>query len=345
MSPTDGRVLSPEAQEALRLRAVRAVLAGGSQSDVARVMGVSRQHLNRWMRLRREGGWKALQSQKRGPKTGASARLAGWQAATIVNLIRDRTPDQLRLPFVLWTRQAVGGLIAERFGITLSLSSVGRYLHRWGFTPQKPLKRARERDPAAVARWLKKEYPKIRRTARKEQAEIHWGDEMGLRSDHQTGTSYAPKGRTPVIAGTGRRFGCNMISALSNRGRLRFMVFRKRFTSEVFIEFMERLIRNAPRKTFLIVDNLAAHKSRAVETWLAVRQERIRVFYLPPYSPELNPDEMLNHDVKANALGRRRPSDAHDMEADLRGYLRGTQRRPDIVRNYFRAPSVRYAAH
>ena len=157
----------------------------------------------------------------------------------MVNLITDRTPDQLKLPFVLWTREAVADLVRERFGIKISVWTAGRYLKRWGFTPQKPMRRAWERDDATVRRWLKVQYPRIRGEAKREGAEIHWGDEMGLRSDHQAGRSYSPKGKTPVIEGTGQRFGCNVISTVTNRGTLRFMVFRRRFTAKVFIEFLE----------------------------------------------------------------------------------------------------------
>ena len=186
--------------------------------------------------------------------------------------------------------------------------------------------------------------PEIRRCAKREKAEIHWSDEMGLRSDHQAGRSYGLRGRTPVIPGTGQRFGCNMISSITNRGRLCFMVFKQRFTASVFLAFLRRLLRQVKCKIFLIVDNHPAHRSRAASRWLDQHQHRIRLFYLPTYSPQLNPDEMLNQDVKTNAVGRRRPSDRAEMIADVRSYLRSTQHQPDIVRNYFHAESVCYAA-
>lgn len=345
MKQNDARSLSPSAQEALRRRVVAALQGGMKQVEAARVFGVSRAALNVWMRAWREGGRGALASRKRGRKS-AGGKLAPWQAATLVNLITDRTPNQLKLPFVLWTRQAVAALVRERFGITLSVWTAGRYLKRWGLTPQKPVRRAWERDEAAVARWLKREYPRIAREARKEKAEIHWGDEMGLRSDHQAGRSYSPRGVTPVIPGTGRRFGCNMISTVTNRGTLRFMVFKARFTAPVFIGFLDRLLRSVKGRVYLIVDGHPVHKSRAVARWLAREdnRERIRLILLPAYSPDLNPDEFLNHDVKQNAVGRRRARDAGDLMADVRGYLRSTQKRPQIVRHYFQAPSVRYAA-
>jgi transposase len=313
--------------------------------EAAKVFGVSYSVIGKWQRRRRAGGRAALTEDRRGRPTGQT-RLAPWQAAVIVNLITDRTPDQLKLPFVLWTRQAVRELIRERFGLSLSVWTVGRHLRRWGFTPQKPVRRAWERDDAAVRRWLKVVYPHIRRQAKAAKAEIHWGDEMGLRSDHQAGRSYSPKGQTPVIAGTGQRFGCNMISTVTNRGTLRFMVFKHRFTTAVFIEFLARLVRSAPGKVFLIVDGHPVHKSAAARRWLnrGENREKICLFILPSYSPDLNPDEFLNNDVKQNAVGQRRARNQQDLIADVRCYLRSTQKRPDIVSNYFQAPSVRYAA-
>jgi transposase len=339
----DARKLSPAAQEDLRRRVVAVVRGQGmSQVEAARTFQVSRASIHNWLRAVERGGTTALKSRKRGPKP--HSRLAPHQAATIVRMIDDRCPDQLRLPFALWTREAVGQLIAQRYGIGLSVWTVGRYLAKWGFTPQKPLRRAYEQDPAAVKRWLEEQYPAIRIAAKAEKAEIYWGDEMGLRSDHQTGTSYGRKGRTPTIPGTGKRFGCNMISAITNRGHLLFMVLQRRFNSAVFLVFLARLVRQVGRNAFLIVDGHPAHRSAVVKRWLAEQARRIRVFYLPWYSPKLNPDELLNQDVKSNAVGRRRPADQDEMISSVRGYLRSTQKQPQIVRGYFQEENVRYAA-
>lgn len=339
----DARRLAPAAQEDLRRRVVRAVREQGlSKVKAARTFGVSRASVHNWLRAVEQGGVRALKSRKRGPKP--HCRLAGHQAATVVRIIEDRCPDQLHLPFALWTREAVQGLIARRYGIQVSVWTVGRYLRRWGFTPQKPLRRAYEQNPVAVKRWLEEEYPAIRRRAKAEKAEIYWGDEMGLRSDHQTGTSYGRQGQTPTVPGTGRRFGCNMISAITNRGHLLFMVFKRRFTARVFLQFLRRLVRQVGRKAFLIVDGHPVHRSRAVARWLGEHGEELRLFYLPWYSPELNPDELLNQDVKGNAVGRRRPQDEQDMVESVRSYLYSTQKQPHIVRSYFQHATVRYAA-
>jgi transposase len=313
-----------------------------AQTKAAEVFGLSRTAVGNWVRAQRAGGWAALKAKPQGrPKQ--PSRLKGWQAAQIVRTITDRTPDQLKMPFVLWTREAVGSLIEERFGVSVSVWTVGRWLRAWGFTPQKPIRRAFEQNPAAVERWLKDEYPRVRAQAKAEGAEINWGDEMGLRSDHQAGTSYGRKGQTPAIPGTGQRWRCNMISSITNRGTLRFMVFKQRFTAAVFIDFMRRLIRSVGRKVYFIVDGHPVHKSAKVKRWLADRPDQIRLFLLPAYSPDLNPDEFLNHDVKQNAVGRRRARSREEMMADVRGYLRSTQRQPAIVKRYFHAPSVQYA--
>ena len=339
----DARRLAPAAQEDLRRRVVRAVQERGlSKVEAARTFGVSRAAIHTWLKAVATGGEAALRARKRGPKP--HCRLAGHQAATVVRLITDRCPDQLRLPFALWTREAVQQLIARRYGIRVSVWTVGRYLRRWGFTPQKPLRRAYEQDPVAVRRWLAEEYPAIRQRAKREKAEIYWGDEMGLRSDHQSGTSYGRRGQTPTVPGTGRRFGCQMISAITNRGHLLFLVYKERFTARVFLHFLRRLVRQVGRRAFLIVDGHPVHRSAEVKRWVVAHAQQLQLFYLPWYSPELNPDELLNQDVKTNALGRQRPENQLQMMGTVRSYLRSTQKQPHIVRSYFQKDSVRYAA-
>jgi len=313
-----------------------------SQAEAARIFGVSRQSVNGWHRCWRENGIRALRSRPRGRPS--QIQSAPWQATTTVRLITERCPDQLKLPFALWTREAVRDLIASRFGIRLSVWTVGRYLKRWGFTPQKPLRRAYEQNPKVVKQWLRKEYPSIRNHAKREGATIYWGDETGMRSDYQAGRSYGRRGQTPVIMGTGQRFRCNMISAITNRGKLAFMVFDKGFKTAVFLNFLRRLIRHSRRKVFLIIDGHPVHKSARVSWWVKRHQKKIRLFFLPGYSPDLNPDEFLNHDVKTNAVGRKRPRHRNELITNVRKFLWSTQHRPEKVRKYFHHSTVRYAA-
>jgi len=342
MKTKDARSLSREAQEALRIRAVKAVLTGLTQLKVAALFSVSRQALSHWLKVYQAQGLRALKTKRHGRRRGGA--LKPWQAAQIVKAIKDRCPDQLKLPFYLWTRDAVAQLIERRFGITLSVWTVGRYLKRWGFTPQKPVRRAYEQDDQVVRRWLHQEYPAIRQQAKREQAAIYWSDTMGLRSDDTVGRSYGRRGQTPIIPGTGQRFGCNMISAITNQGQLNFMVFKEHFTVEIFLIYLNRLIKQAKRKVFLIVDRHPVHRANKVKYWIEDHQDSMRLFFLPGYSPELNPDEMLNQDVKSNAIGRTRPHNQSELIKNVRGYLFSRQKHTQVVRNYFKEQSVCYAA-
>ena len=342
MKTKDARSLPAVAQEDLRRKAVKAVLGGMKQVEAAKVLGVTRQAIGKWLKAYRQGGLKTLKAKRQGRPRGGS--LLGWQSAQIAKSIVDRCPDQLKMPFYLWTREAVGQLIERRFGIRLSVWTVGRYLGRWGFTPQKPMRRAFEKNPEAVHRWLDEKYPAIRKQAKQEKADIYWGDEMGMRSDHTVGRSYGRRGQTPVILGTGVRFGCNMISAITNKGQLNFMVFKQRFKAHVFEEFLRRLVRQSERKVFIIVDGHPVHRSGKVKKWLNKNEKHIRLFFLPSYSPELNPDEILNQDVKSNAVGRKRARCQSELIANVRSYLWGRQRRPNVVKKYFSEKHVSYAA-
>jgi transposase len=346
----DARRLSPDAQEDLRRRVVYAVRVDGmSAAQAARTFGVCRQSVSAWGRRVESDGVRALSAQKRGPKIGVN-RLLG-DASTergIVRSIRGGCPDQMLLPFALWSRAAVMALIKKRSGRSISLSTAGRYLRRWGFTPQKPMRRAYERDPAAVAAWLKEQYPAIRKRAKDENALILWGDEMGLRSDDQIGRSYAPRGQTPVVNATGKRFGCNMISAISNLGQLWFMVFAGKLDAKLFIAFLARLLRvRADRKLFLIVDSHPAHKAAKVTRWLDEKPDersgRLTLFFLPGYSPELNPDECLNQDTK-QAMRKTRPRHQCELIDNVRSHLRRRQKQPQVVKRFFQEHHVRYAA-
>jgi transposase len=342
MDKIDFRALPPKAQEDIRRKAVTAVIDGKTQIEAAELFGITRQAVGNWIEMYQNGGEDALRAKVRGRRKGKT--LKPWQAAQIAKTVIDKNPDQLKFPFYLWTREAVGKLIEKRFKVELSVWTVGRYLKDWGFTPQKPVKKAFEQNPEAVRAWLAEEYPAIRTRAKRTGAEIHWGDEMGLRSDHATGTTYGLRGKTPTIPGPGRRFGCQMISSITNRGRMSFMVFKEKFRVPVFIEFLRRLVRNAQIKIILIVDGHSVHRSAKVTKWVSERKNQIEIEYLPGYSPELNPDEYLNNDVKANAVGRRRARDAQELMSNIRCYLRSTQRLPIIVRRFFDEEHVRYAA-
>lgn len=253
-------------------------------------------------------------------------------------------PNQLRLPFYLWTRVAVVQLIAQTYGVQLSLTSVGRYLKAWGLSAQKPVRRAYERNDEAIARWLAEDYPAIARQAKRAKATIYWGDEMGVRSDHGTGTSYAPVGQTPVIRATGQRFGCHMISAITNKGALAFMVFTGKFVADGFVAFLRRLLKQATGPVYLIVDGHPVHKSRLAKEFVARQGKRLRLILLPGYCPALNPDELLNQDVKTNAVGKSRLRHKAELLDIMRRHLHQRPKQPEMIRNLFREKHVRYAA-
>ncbi len=332
---TDARTLEPSALHLLRRQVVRAVRGGMPQTEAARTFGASLRAVSKWRRLDRDGGLRALTLKRRGRRPG-EGRLNGTR---IRSLIVGKLPDQLKLPFYLWTRAAVASLIAREYGIAVSLVTVGRYLRAWGVSPQKPVRRAYERNDAAITRWLKQAYPALARQAKRDKAAIYWGDEMGLRSDHVPGTSYAPVGRTPVVRATGQRFGCNMISAITNKGALAFMVFEGKFKASVFVTFLQRLLNQVAGKIYLIVDGHPVHKSGA-----ATHASRLRLIRLPGYCPELNPDELLNQDVKTNGLGKSRPTNRTELLAIVRSHLYRRQKQPQVITTLFREKQVHYAA-
>lgn len=317
------------------------------EAQAARTFGVCRQSVAAWTLAVETGGSRALAARKRGPKSGP--RLDRSIERQIVRSIRSGCPDQMLLPFALWTREAVVALIRRRTGRAVSVWTAGRYLKRWNMTPQKPMRRAYERDAAAVKAWRKTQYPALKRRAKAENALILWGDEMGLRSDDPVGRSYAPRGKTPVVDATGKRFGCNMISAISNLGQLWFMVFAGRLDAKRFVEFLGRLLRasGGKRKLFLIVDSHPAHKAAKVKRWLDAkpdeRSNRLELFFLPGYSPELNPDECLNQDTK-QAMKKNRPRHQREMIGNVRSHLRRRQKQPQVVKRFFQERHVRYAA-
>ena len=340
----DARSLPQSAQEELRRRAVALVEQGRSQVEVAGLLSVSANAVGNWVRAHRRGGDRALDAGRRG-RRGGHTKLTDAQQQKIARLIVGNNPDQLKLPGFLWTRALVRDLTAQRFQITLGEDTVGRYLRAWGFSPQKPMRRAYEQSDEAVRQWLEERYPQIEKHARRERAAILWADESGLRSDHTAGRTWAPLGKTPVTKGTGKRFKANMIAAISNTGTLRFRVFDERFTGPVFLDFLKRLVKDAKgRKIMLILDGHPAHRARIVRDYVAANPTLIELHFLPGYSPELNPAECLNQDVKTNALGKRRPLNITQLKADVRGFLRSTQRRPAKVARYFLERHVTYAA-
>ncbi|MHB1765551.1 MAG: IS630 family transposase [Gammaproteobacteria bacterium] len=339
----DARQLEASVLHLLRRQVVQAVRTGMTQTKAAHTFGASLRAVSKWVRIDRAGGLRALKLKRRGRRPGAG-RLNGRQAARLSAMIVGKMPDQLKLPFYLWTRAAVAQLIQREYGIEVSLVTVGRYLKRWDLSPQKPVRRAYERNDAAIAHWLQREYPAMARQAKREKAVIYWGDEMGLRSDHVSGTCYAPVGQTPVVRATGQRFGCNMISAITNKGALAFMVFQGKFKAPVFVAFLQRLLKQIPGRIYLIVDGHPVHRSGDVRHFVEQHSKRLRLIRMPGYCPELNPDELLNQDVKTHGLGKSRPTNRTELVATVRSHLHRRQKQPQVIKNLFQEKHVRYAA-
>jgi len=314
----------------------------GTQLQAAGLFGLSLNGVQRIWKRYKEKGYRGLSSKKRGVQGGK--KINSKQAVKVRQLIKDKLPDQLKLPFGLWTREAVQQLILEIFGIELSRWQVGRYLKSWGYTPQKPISKAFEQKPEKVKEWLEKEYPAIKKRAGKENAIIYFGDETGMRSDHQAGRSYAPAGETPVIRKTGQRFSLNMISAISNKGHLQFMIIDGRFNGGVFITFLKQMIKYSRQKIYFVTDGHPAHKTKKLNEWLNENKDRIEVFFLPPYSPELNPQQYVNQDVKTNVIGKKRPINKEQMRNNVEDFMANRKNDRKQVQKYFHVSHVRYAA-
>ena len=344
MGKIDPRKLSTDAQQQLRYQVIRLRKQGRKHNEISKITGVSRCTCSTWWALYKTGGKKALKIKKRGRRLGSCRTLSSEQEKILQKNMRDKCPDQLKLPFALWTRFAVQQLIKQLWAIDMPIRTVGDYLKRWGFTPQKPLRKAYKQNPEAVKAWLTRAYPGIQKRAKREDAEIHWGDETGLCNDSYHGRSYAPRGETPAIKLHPRCERVNLISSVTNQGKVRFMVYKNKMNSQTLIKFMQRLIKDSDKKIFLILDNLKVHHSYVVRDWVKEHEDEIEIFFLPSYSPELNPDEYLNCDLKAGVHSGVPARSKKQLKSKAISHLRKLQKLPGRVKKYFKHPKIAYAA-
>ena len=342
MKKDDARKLDHTTLEALRMRAVQSVQEGESPEAVARAMRVTSRAMYKWLADYRRGGWGALKAK---PLAGRPPKLDDKKLKWLYDTVTQKNPLQLKFQFALWTREMVAQLIRTKYGIRLAANSVGRLLAQLGITPQKPLQRAIERNEALVEKWLKAEYPKIKKIAKAQGADIYFGDAAHIRSDHHAGRTWARKGETPVVEATGARHGMSLISAITSKGRMRFMIKEKGgVNADVFIEFLRRLLIGATRAIFLIVDRGPAHRAKKTKAFVETLGGRLRLFYLPPYSPDRNPDELVWKHLKADTVGRMVVTGKADFKSKVVSSMRSLQKNPAKICSFFRKPSLQYAA-
>jgi transposase len=342
MKKDDARKLDHATLEALRIRGVQSVQDGESPEAVARTLRIASRTIYSWLAQYRRGGWGALKAK---PLAGRPPKLDDKKLKWIYNAVAQKNPLQFRFQFALWTRDMVATLIKQKYGIRLAANSVGRLLAQLGITPQKPLHRAIERDETLVQKWLKVEYPKIKKMAKAQGADIYFGDAAHIRSDHHAGCTWGKKGETPIVMATGARHGMSLISAITSKGHMRFMIKQSGgVNAEVFIEFLKRLLIGAKRRIFLIVDRGPAHRAKKTKAFVEALGGRLKLFFLPPYSPDRNPDELVWKHLKADTVGRMVVTSKADFKTKVVSSMRSLQRNPRKICSFFQKPSLQYAA-
>jgi len=342
MKQIDGRTFSHEVSEHIRLLAVRRVRDGERPSDVIRSYGLCRTTIYRWLRAARRGGEQALASRK---APGPTPKLTPRQKRQVFRWINGKDPRQYGFDFGLWTRKIVQALVRERFGARLSVTAVGRMLAELEITPQKPLRRAYERDPVAIAKWVQENYPRLRARARRRGAKIFFLDEAGIRSDSVLGRTWAPKGQTPEVATSGRRQAVNAISAVNARGEFWFRIYSQRLNKELFLQFLKAFLRGRRAPVFLVVDKHPAHIAKVVARYVQSLRGRLELHFLPGYAPELNPDEFVWNHLKSQGVSKTPLRQGESLRGRIQRDLERIRRTPGLVRSFFRAPSVAYATY
>jgi transposase len=340
----DARQLSDDVLEALRLRALNGRELGFTETDLANLLGVSRETVCRWWSAYTARGLDAIPHERTGRPVGSGRLLSDPQARNIQQLLDEKSPEDLGISAPLWNRRAVRDLIHKTCGILLATRTVGKYLKRWGYTAKKPSRHAKKQDPEEIRQWLEETYPAIEKRAIRESAEIYWCDETGAKADEHPGYGYAREGQPATTNVPGPHISMNSISAISNTGRVRFMTYPRTMNAALFLVFLGKLLRSTTGKVFLIVDRLQAHQTPAVKAWVAAHAERLELFSLPRRAPERNPDEYLNNDLKGQVNAEGLPDSKQDLRSRIQTFMRKLLHLPEHVRSYFLHPHVQYAA-
>lgn len=339
---SDGREIDHKTLEAFRFRAIECLQAGESPELIARILGIHISTVYKWKRLFESGGWERLHARV---ISGRPRTFETQDEEWLKQFIASHNPQDLGFPIALWTRPIVKEVIEEYLGIPLSNTAVGKLLRRMGLSPQRPLSRAYEQNPETVEQWITQDFPAIRKRAQEENAQIFFGDESGIRSDYHSGTTWAPVGETPVVSSTGKSYRWNMLSAISSGGEMRFFIRDAKegnVNSSVFIEFLERLLVGATSKIFLVLDNASIHHSQETRNYVQSVSEKLEFFFLPPYSPELNPDELLWNQVKNHTLGRQTFRTKKNLRDTLLDTFESLSAMPEKIRSFFQRDSTKY---
>jgi transposase len=340
----DSRTLSDEVMQALRIRALHGIEAGFSQADVARVLGVAGETVSRWWTAYTAGGLESLPQDRTGRPVGTGRTRSDEQGRHIQQILDTSLPADQGIAAAVWSRRAVRDLILKEHGLTMPIRTVGEYLRRWGYTPKKPSRQARRQDPDEVREWLEQTYPAIEKLAHAEQATIFWCDETGCAADACPGYGYAREGQRATVAVPDPHIRMNMISGIGNAGAVRFRTYSGTMTAERFIGFLGQVLATVPGTVFVIVDNLKVHTNDAVVAWVQEHEDRLALFYLPRYSPERNPDEYLNNDLKGNVHDAGLPDDRPTLRSRIQSFMHKVARLPQRVINYFLHPKINYCS-
>jgi transposase len=341
---TNAKNLSQKEQYQIRKNIARLLKKGNKPNDVAEMLDVSRSLVYDVKKKYAERGLTAIQAGIRGRKFGSKRILSAEQEAEMITILINKTPMQLDMNHALWSKSAIHEYVLKKHKIDLPPSTLGIYLKRWGFSLQRPAKRASKQNPELVKAWLEEEYPIIQAKAKFDNAEIYWGDETALQNTANYIKGYAPIGKTPILTVESKKLKLNMLSAVSNRGLLRFTITKESVNADILIDFMRRLIGDSGRKVLLILDNLRVHHSIKVRVWVEKHKDEIELFYLPPYSPEYNPDEYLNSDLKRAMEKKAMPNSEKGLRTNTRSFLKKRQLEPEKVKAYFKTKYTKYAA-
>lgn len=338
---TDHRKSSPSTVYELKKVALKLRKNNKTVQEIAEITGLSDQTVRNLFRQYDKGGISAIKPKIRGRRQGDKRHLTQQQEKEIFSLLVDKNPEQLKIKGCLWTRDSVRELIKRKYGIDMPIRTVGEYLKRWGLTVQRPAKREMEQKTEQVEAWLNEQYPNIHNEAKAENAVIYWGDETAVQNTANYARGYSLKGKTPILKVKAKKMHINMISAINNQGKLHFLLYSDAINSDKLISFMEAIIRtNDSKKVYLILDNLRVHHSKVVSEWVDEHKSEIRLFHLPPYSPEYNPDEYLNNDLKRNIGTQSMVKTVEELESNTSDFMDKLSSDPDHVKSYFDHPAL-----